>query len=154
MHDCTDSQGLGADLHFFNFTIFLWSKTISNSLRWMTSKWKKKRQSAFSPFYPRRVSSSWFLTTWFNHQTVFHVVPSSSWAENLYRHEILTSCLSVSPSWKRLQYTWASWRFSAGWRLKGPRHKSRHAELHRGLTEGTHVLPFVPSWLKVTLFDA
>lgn len=41
------------------------------------------------------VSSSWFLTTWFNHQTGFHVVPSSWWAENLCRHEILTVFLSV-----------------------------------------------------------
>lgn len=65
------------------------------------------------------------------------------------------NCTSVCVSLlERLQYTWASWWFSAGWRLKGPRHKSHHTELHRRWTERTHLLPFVPSWLKVTVFDA
>lgn len=45
-------------------------------------------------FIPR-VSPSWFLTTRFNHQTVFHVVPSSSWAESLQPLNI--NCLCLPP---------------------------------------------------------
>lgn len=45
-------------------------------------------------FIPK-VSPSWFLTTRFNHQTVFHVVPSSSRAGSLQPLNI--NCLS--PSW-------------------------------------------------------
>lgn len=45
-------------------------------------------------FIPK-VSPSWFLTTRFNHQTVFHVVPSSSRAESLQPLNI--NCLCLPP---------------------------------------------------------
>lgn len=63
----------------------------------LSDEWlpRERRDKVLSvPFIPR-VLYSWFLTTWFNHHTVFHVLPSSSWAKSLCRHEILTVSLYV-----------------------------------------------------------
>lgn len=142
MFDSTESQGLGTDTFFCGPKQ---SPILSDE--WLPRERRDKAHSV--PFIPW-VSSSWFLTPWFNHQTVFHLVHSSSWAENLCRHEILTVCLCLPPGKATL---YPSWGFSAQWRLKVPRQKSRHVELHRRWRERTHLLPLVPSWLKVTLFD-
>lgn len=111
-----------------------------------------------SPFIPG-VLSSWFLTTWFNHHTVFHVLPSSPWAKSLCRHEILTVslcvCLCPPPHpLKKLQYTWTLWWFSTGWRLKGlgtviTSYRSTH-----DMNRKEHASPlFLWSlWLKWTLW--
>ena len=96
--------------------------------------------------------SSWFCTTWLNHQTVFHVVPSSRWAESLHRHEIFTVCLSASPSCRGYSIPGPL----AGFQLDGDERDedTTHKELHSRWRERTHLHPPVPFWPKVTVFDA
>lgn len=80
----------------------------------LSDEWlpRERRDKVFSvPFVPG-VSSRWFFTTWFSHQTVFHVIPSSLWADSLYSHKVLTVSpgkatiylgLSVVFSWMKIK---------------------------------------------------
>lgn len=147
--DCTESQGLGTDLHF-PFSV------VQNYLQFsqMNDFQEKKRDKVLSvPLIPG-VSSSWFLSTWFNHQTVFHVVPSSLWAESLYRHEILTVCLSVSPSWKSYSIPGCLVVVFSWMEIKGAKTQITSYRGTEKTNRNNSPPPFVPSWLKVTLFDA
>lgn len=115
-HKCLTAQNLRgcADTFFYGPK---WSHILSDE--WLPRERRDKAHSV--PFIPR-ASSSWFLTPWFNHQTMFHLVHGSLWAENLCRHEILTVCLCLPPGNATL---YPSWGVSAQWRLNVSRQKSR-----------------------------
>lgn len=76
MYDCTVS-GTG-----FRFSLF---SPKQSPILSETELPRERSDKVFSvPFIP----GVWF--GWFSHQTLFHVIPSSPWAENLHRHKVLT----------------------------------------------------------------
>lgn len=119
---------------------------------WTTSK-RLTRQSVFYLFYPGG-STDWFRSR--------SLKPSNSASCDpellieLRRHEILTVCLSGSPSWKCTVHPWPVLLldFFPSWmKIKGAKTQitlSTDAEMKRHHIQ----LSFMPSWLKVAHFDA